>query len=113
MFADETGGHSTGRGFVAVFPRGYAGVATCPPPIPFCGGARIQHFEKSSARNWNASRIFFRDALIFTHKRFGYGARLMLWGLTRPLWLAMWAQHHLSAKLACSVSSPSGSSPSA
>ena len=64
-------------------------------PFRFVAGARIQHFEKSSTRNWNASRIFFRDALIFTHKRFGYGARLMLWGLTRPLWLAMWARHHL------------------
>ena len=64
-------------------------------PFRFLAGARIQHFEKSSTQNWNASRIFFRDALIFTRKRFGNGAMLMLWGLTRPLWLAMWTKHKL------------------
>ena len=61
----------------------------------FLAAAKILHHEKSSTRNWLATRIFFRDMLVYTRKHHGAGAMLALWLLSRPLYWAMWLRRFM------------------
>jgi GT2 family glycosyltransferase len=45
----------------------------------------IIHREKSATRNANATRIYFRDMLVYTRKHHGLLAMLLLWFFSRPL----------------------------
>ena len=59
----------------------------------YLAAARILHHEKSSTRNWLATRIFFRDMLVYTRKHHGLGQMLLLWLLSRPGYWAMWLKN--------------------
>ena len=56
----------------------------------FLAAARIRHHEKSSTRSFFATRIFFRDMLVYCRKQHGVGRMLLLWLLSRPVYWAMW-----------------------
>lgn len=59
-------------------------------PMRFLAAARVTHHEKSSTRNWLATRIFFRDLLVYCRKHHGAGRMLLLWLLSRPMVWLMW-----------------------
>jgi GT2 family glycosyltransferase len=59
-------------------------------PFRFLASVRIAHHEKSSTRSWLATRVYFRDLLIYVGRHHGLLAWLLMWALTRPLLLAMW-----------------------
>ena len=56
----------------------------------FLSAARIKHHEKSSTRTWLATRIFFRDLLVYCRKHHGSAKMLLLWTLSRPVYWLMW-----------------------
>ena len=62
-------------------------------PMRFLAAARVTHHEKSSTRNWLATRIFFRDLLVYCRKHHGAGRMLLLWLLSRPLVWLMWLKN--------------------
>jgi len=64
----------------------------------FLATARIVHHEKSSTRNWLATRIFFRDMLVYTRKHHSLWRMLLLWLLSRPVYWAMWLRRHAAAQ---------------
>ncbi len=64
-------------------------------PFYFLAEARITHREKASTRNWTATRVYFRDMLIYTRKHHGEARAWLLWLLSRPLYYAMWLRRHL------------------
>ena len=47
-------------------------------PMRFLAAARVKHHEKSSTRSWFATRIFFRDLLVYCRKHHGGGRMLLL-----------------------------------
>lgn len=51
----------------------------------FIATPHIIHREKSATRNAKATRIYFRDLLVYTRKYHGTGAAALMWLLTRPL----------------------------
>ncbi len=59
-------------------------------PMRFLAAARVLHHEKSATRGWFATRIFFRDLLIYCRKHHGAGRMLLLWLLSRPVYWLMW-----------------------
>ncbi len=59
----------------------------------FLAAAHIYHHEKSSTRNWLATRIFFRDMLVYTRKHHSLWRMLLLWLLSRPVYWAMWLKN--------------------
>ncbi|MCY3572989.1 MAG: glycosyltransferase [Chloroflexi bacterium] len=59
----------------------------------FLAAARILHHEKSSTRTWLATRIFFRDLLVYTRKHHNLRRMLLLWLLSRPVYWAMWLKN--------------------
>jgi GT2 family glycosyltransferase len=61
----------------------------------FVAEATITHREKSATQSWTATRIYFRDMIVYTRAHHGVPAAALLWTLTRPLWLAMWTKAHL------------------
>lgn len=56
----------------------------------FVADAVITHNEKSATQSWTASRVYFRDMLVYTRKHHGVWAAALLWALTRPVWVGMW-----------------------
>ena len=56
----------------------------------YLSSARITHHEKSSTSSFFARSIFFRDMLVYCQKRFGTPRMLLLWLLSRPVFLLMW-----------------------
>lgn len=54
----------------------------------FLADAVIIHREKSVTRTWLATRIYFRDLLVYTRKHHGAARTALLWILSRP---ALWA----------------------
>ena len=62
-------------------------------PCRFLAAARIKHHEKSSTGSFFATRIFFRDMLVYCRKHFGLGRMLLLWLLSRPLYWLMWLKN--------------------
>ena len=59
-------------------------------PAYFLAAAKIKHHEKSSTRRFFATRIFFRDLLVYSRRHHGLPAMLLLWLFSRPLYWAMW-----------------------
>lgn len=59
----------------------------------YLAAARILHHEKSSTRNWLATRIFFRDMLVYARKHHSLGHMLLLWLLSRPVYWAIWLKN--------------------
>lgn len=51
----------------------------------FLAAPSIEHREKSTTRNPAASRIYFRDLLVYTRKYHGTAAWALMWLLSRPL----------------------------
>lgn len=51
----------------------------------FLAAARIIHREKSVTRSWLATRVYFRDLLVYARKRHGRWRAALLWLLSRPL----------------------------
>jgi GT2 family glycosyltransferase len=64
-------------------------------PFYFLAEAHIIHREKSSTSNWNATRVYFRDLLIYTRKHHGEARAWLLWLLSRPLYYAIWLRRHV------------------
>lgn len=62
-------------------------------PMRFLAAARVTHHEKSSTRSWLATRIFFRDLLVYCRKHHGLGPMLLLWLLSRPVVWLMWLKN--------------------
>lgn len=58
-------------------------------PFRFIAAAQIEHHEKSVTRSWLATRVYFRDMLVYTRKHYGWAAMLLLWLLTRPVLAGM------------------------
>ncbi len=59
----------------------------------FLAAARITHHEKSSTRSFFATRIFFRDMLVYCRKQHGLPRMLLLWLLSRPVYWLMWLKN--------------------
>ena len=59
-------------------------------PMRFLAAAEVLHHEKSSTRTWFATRIFFRDLLVYCRKHHGLGRMLLLRLLSRPVYWLMW-----------------------
>lgn len=51
----------------------------------FLASPFILHREKSATRTALATRIYFRDLLVYTRQHHGWGRAALLWLLTRPL----------------------------
>ncbi len=51
----------------------------------FLADTFITHHEKSVTQSWTATRVYFRDLLIYTRKQHGTAAWLLLAVLSRPL----------------------------
>jgi hypothetical protein len=66
-------------------------------PFRYLASVHIAHHEKSSTRSWLATRIYFRDLLVYVGRHHGLLAWLLMWALTRPLLLAMWLKARRSA----------------
>jgi GT2 family glycosyltransferase len=67
----------------------------------FLASAYILHREKSATRTALATRIYFRDLIVYTRKHYGPGGTALMWLLTRPLlWgIALrWWLRHLGSK---------------
>lgn len=62
----------------------------------FLAAAKIEHHEKSVTKTWLATRIYFRDMLVYTRKHHGWLAAGLLWGLSRPVLWGMWLRRALS-----------------
>ena len=62
----------------------------------FLSGAKITHHEKSSTRSFFATRIFFRDLLVYCRKQHGTARTLLLWLLSRPVLWLMWLKNRPS-----------------
>ena len=62
-------------------------------PMRFLAAARVTHHEKSSTRTWFATRIFFRDLLVYCRKHHGAGRMLLLWLFSRPVYWLMWLRN--------------------
>ena len=62
-------------------------------PMRFLAAARVTHHEKSSTRSFFATRIFFRDMLVYCQKHHGRARMLLLWLLSRPVYWLMWLKN--------------------
>lgn len=59
-------------------------------PFRFVAAARIEHHEKSATQSWLATRVYFRDLIVYVRKHHGLIAATLMWLLSRPLLVAMW-----------------------
>jgi len=59
-------------------------------PMRFLAAAQVTHHEKSSTLNWLATRVYFRDLLVYCRKHHGAPRALLLWLLSRPVYWLMW-----------------------
>lgn len=62
----------------------------------FLAGSYITHHEKAVTQTWAATRIYYRDLLIYTRKHHGAGRAALLWLLSRPMLGAMWLKRRLT-----------------
>ncbi len=63
----------------------------------FLASAQIEHHEKAATRTWLATRIYFRDLMVYTRKHHGLLALAVLWLMTRPLLWGMALKQRLSS----------------
>lgn len=59
-------------------------------PFRYLAAAQITHYEKAATQNWAATRNYYRDLFIYTHKHHGWAVMALLWLLSRPLYWGMW-----------------------
>ena len=69
-----------------------------PGKYRFLSESRIIHYEKAATQTWLATRIYFRDMLVYSRKHHGVWRTVLLWFLSRPLLWAMafkrfWRDH--------------------
>lgn len=72
------------------FPEDDLGQRTPPPRFYFLADVHIVHREKSATNNWNGTRLYFRDLIVYTRKHHGAARAALLWLLSRPLYIALW-----------------------
>jgi GT2 family glycosyltransferase len=60
--------------------RRYAGAKFC-----YLADAHIIHREKAATRTWTATRVYFRDLMLYTRKHHGTAQAALLWLGSRPL----------------------------
>lgn len=77
------------------FPEDDLGQRLQPRGFAFVAAARIVHREKSATNNWNATRIYFRDLLVYCRTWHGPVAAALLWLLSRPMLAALWLSRRL------------------
>jgi GT2 family glycosyltransferase len=58
-------------------------------------GTYITHHEKAATQSWLATRVYYRDMLIYTRKHHGLWPAALLWLSSRPLLLGMWLKRQL------------------
>lgn len=58
----------------------------------YLAGVYITHKEKGSTRTWLATRVYFRDLLVYVRKHHGMVAAGVLWLLSRPMLGGMWVK---------------------
>jgi len=75
-------------------------------PFRFLAGARITHHEQAATRSWLATRIYYRDLLVYTRKHHGWLAMAGLWLLSRPLYWAMALKQRLTGRAGRGTSAP-------
>jgi GT2 family glycosyltransferase len=63
----------------------------------YLADVHIIHREKASTRTWRATRLYFRDLLVYTRLHHGWGRMLLLWLLSRPLLVGMWLRRQVGA----------------
>ncbi|MCA9883653.1 MAG: glycosyltransferase family 2 protein [Anaerolineae bacterium] len=66
-------------------------------PFHYLTAAQITHHEKAATQNWNATRIYYRDLLVYVRKHHGWLAMALLWAMSRPLYGGMWLKKVLTA----------------
>jgi GT2 family glycosyltransferase len=67
-------------------------------PFRFLAEARIEHHERAATQSWFATQIYFRDMRVFVRKHYGWGAMVLLWLGTRPLYSAMWLKQKITGR---------------
>jgi GT2 family glycosyltransferase len=75
----------------------------------FLASPHIIHREKSATRTALATRIYFRDLLVYTRKHHGSSGAALLWLLTRPMVWAMalrWWLRRFESKEGADTPSP-------
>lgn len=77
------------------FPEDDLGQRMSPRGFAFVAAARIIHREKSATNNWNATRIYFRDLMIYCRAWHGPWRAALLWLLSRPMLAALWLGRRL------------------
>lgn len=65
-------------------------------PFYFLADAHIEHHEKAATQSWLATRIFYRDMMVYTRKHHGWLAMILLWILSRPLYWGMWIKRRIT-----------------
>jgi len=61
----------------------------------FLADAKIEHHEKAATQSWLATRIYFRDMLVYTRTYHGWLAMSVLWLFSRPLYWGMWLKRQM------------------
>ncbi len=77
------------------FPEDDLGQRMQPRQFAFVAACRIVHREKSATNNWNATRIYFRDLLVYTRTWHGAAPTALLWLLSRPMLAGLWLGRRL------------------
>lgn len=82
-------------GLLLYFPEDDLGRRLQPRGFAFVAAAKIVHREKSATNNWNATRIYFRDLLVYCRTWHGTPRAALLWLLSRPMLAALWLGRRL------------------
>jgi GT2 family glycosyltransferase len=77
------------------FPEDDLGRRMAPRKFRFLADARIVHREKSATNNWNATRIYFRDLIVYCRTWHGPAHTTLLWLLSRPMLAGLWLGRRL------------------
>ncbi|MBZ0276272.1 MAG: glycosyltransferase family 2 protein [Anaerolineae bacterium] len=62
----------------------------------FLASHYIVHKEKAATRTWLATRVYFRDMLVYTRQNHGLARWVLLWMLSRPLLGGMWLKRQIN-----------------
>lgn len=62
----------------------------------FLASHYIVHKEKAATQTWLATRVYFRDMLVYTRQHHGLAQWALLWLLSRPLLWGMWLKRQLT-----------------
>jgi GT2 family glycosyltransferase len=62
----------------------------------FLASHAIIHKEKAATQTWLATRVYFRDLLVYSRQHHGLPGWALLWLLSRPLLAGMWLKRRLN-----------------